>query len=94
MKSIDFTKVEAVISFEGETREFNVAKRLGNLMMFNSSVLLDIGFEDLAKEIYYSNGAVEVDEKYVPYIEQIVTNSEFIAAVKRAVIKLLRTASV
>lgn len=89
MKKVDFTNIEAVVSFEGEKRTFNIAKRLGNLMMFNSSVLLDIGFEDLAKRIYYSEGEVEIDENYVPFIKQIVTNSEFIAAVKRAVIKLL-----
>lgn len=89
MKHIDFTKIEAIVSFEGEKRVFNIAQRLGNLMMFNSSVLLDIGFEDLAKTIYYSTGEVEIDEKYVPAIQQIVVNSEFIAAVKRTVTELL-----
>ena len=94
MKRIDFTKIETVINFEGDKRTFNIAKKLGNLMKYNSTILLDIGFENLAEAIYYSDGPVDIDDKYVPAMEQVVLNSEFIAAVKRSVISLLRTANV
>ena len=89
MITIDFTKLKVQVSFDGTEREFNVAKALGNGMMYNSSVLLDIGFEDLARKIYYSTGDVEVPEQYAQHIVQVVTESNFIAAVKRTLIQKL-----
>ena len=59
------------------------------MMMYNGSVLLDIGFEDLARDIYYSTGEVEVDEKYANAIAQVVRQSQLIAAIKRELITRL-----
>lgn len=56
---INFKKIEAQTSFEGAKQTFDVAETVGNEMMYNGSILLDIGFEDLAREIYYSKDAVE-----------------------------------
>ena len=79
---INFKKIEAQTSFEGAKQTFDVAETVGNEMMYNGSILLDIGFEDLAREIYYSKDAVEIPEL-------VVKNSRLIAAVKRAVINQL-----
>lgn len=51
---INFRKIEAQTSFEGGRQTFDAAETVGNEMMYNGSILLDIGFEDLAKSIYYS----------------------------------------
>lgn len=87
---IDFTKVIVEVDFEGHTIEMNLAKQLGNMMKYGSSVLLDIGFEELAKEIYYSNGEVEIPEQYKEPIIQVVKECNFIACVKRTLIGMLK----
>lgn len=86
---VNFKELEAQISFDGTKQTFDIAKRLGNMMMYNSSILLDIGFEDLAKTIYYSEGEVEVPEQYCDAIIEVVKQSSFIAAIKREVINQL-----
>ena len=89
MKKIDFTKLEVQVSFDGTKKVFNVAKTVGNGMMYNGSVLLDVGFEDLARAIYYSDGEVEIPPQYVPAIIEIVKESAFIATIKRTLIIML-----
>lgn len=86
---INFKQLEAQTSFEGAKQTFDITRDLGNMMMYNSSILLDIGFEDLAKEIYYSEGEVEVPEQYCDAIIKVVRQSSFIAAIKREVINRL-----
>lgn len=86
---INFRKLEAQTSFEGTKQTFDIAETVGNEMMFNGSVVMDIGFEDLAKEIYYSKEAVEIPERYAKPIELVVKNSRLIAAVKREIIHQL-----
>ena len=86
---INFKKIEAQTSFEGAKQTFDVAETVGNEMMYNGSILLDIGFEDLVREIYYSKDAVEIPEQYCKALELVVKNSRLIAAVKRAVINQL-----
>lgn len=86
---INFKEIEAQTSFEGGKQTFDIAETLGNEMMFNGSILLDIGFEDLAKAIYYSKDAVEVPERYCKALELVVKNSRLIAAVKREIINQL-----
>lgn len=86
---INFKRLEAQTSFDGSKQTFDVAQTIGNMMMYNGSVLLDIGFEDLARDIYYSTGEVEVDEKYTNAIAQVVRQSQLIAAIKRELITRL-----
>lgn len=86
---INFKPLEVCVSFDGEKRVFDVARDLGNLMKYNGSVLLDIGFEKLAEEIYFSGGAVEVPDRYCPAIKEVVQSSGFIAAIKRELIRLM-----
>ena len=85
---INFKKIEARTSFEGAIQTFDVAK-VGNEMMYNGNLLLDIGFEDLAKAIYYSDEEVEIPANYRKAFETIIRNSRLIAAVKREIINQL-----
>lgn len=86
---INFSHLEVQVSFDGTKKVFNVARTIGNGMMYNGSVLLDIGFEDLAREIYYSDDEVEIPPQYVPAIIEIVKESAFIATIKRTLIVTL-----
>lgn len=86
---INFRKVTAPVNFDGKTAEFDVAKVLGNAMKFNGSVLLDIGFEDLAHEIYHSEGEVEIPQQYIKPLAVVVRESTFIATVKRELLNRL-----
>lgn len=86
---VNFKEIETQISFDGTKQAFDITRDLGNAMMYNSSILLDIGFEDLAKEIYYSAGEVEVPEQYCKAIIEVMKQTSFIAAVKREVINQL-----
>lgn len=87
---INFKQFEAQTSFEGARQTFDIARTLGNEMMYNGSVLLDIGFEDLAKEIYYSEDEVEIPGRYRQAVIEVVRRSSFIAAVKRELIRQLK----
>ena len=89
MKKIDFTKMEVQVSFDGTKRVFDIAKTLGNDMMYKGSVICDIGFEELARTIYFSDGPVEVPDKYIGPMLQVVNQCQYIAAVKRHLNKLL-----
>lgn len=86
---VNFKAIKVQTSFDGDMKIFDISRDMGNMMKYNGSVLLDIGFEDLAKEIYHSEGEVEVPERYQPAIIQVVKQSDFIAAIKREVINLL-----
>ena len=86
---VNFRIIEVQVSFEGEKRVFDIAREIGNMMMYNGRILLDIGFEDQARTIYYSDGEVEVPERYCKAIIEVVKQSSFIAAIKREVINLL-----
>ena len=86
---INFKRIEAQTSFEGGKQTFDTAETVGNEMMYNGSILLDIGFEELAQQIYYSSEEVEVPERYCKAMELVVKNSRLIAAVKREIINQL-----
>lgn len=88
---INFRKIEAQTSFEGGRQTFDAAETVGNEMMYNGSILLDIGFEELARQIYYSTEAVEVPERYCKALELVVKNSQLIAAIKREIINQLKS---
>lgn len=87
---INFKKYIVPINFEGQTASVDLTKTIGNAMMFNGSILLDIGFEDLAKEIYYSKDEIEIPEQYKEPISKIVKEQPFIATVKRQLLNDLK----
>ena len=86
---IDFTKIEVQVSFDGTRKKFNIAKAVGNDMMYNGSVIQDIGFEKLAEEIYYSDGEVEIPQQYMKPLAQVIMDSNYIAAIKRYLFQVL-----
>ena len=89
MKKIDFTKLEVQVSFDGTKKMLNIAKVLGNDMMYNSSVICDIGFEELARRIYFSDGPVDIPDQYIAPMVRVVNECNYIAAVKRHLKKIL-----
>lgn len=86
---IDFTKINVQVSFDGTHKTFNIAKEIGNDMMYNGSVICDIGFEELARQIYFSDGEVEIPSQYVRHILQIVLQGGYLATIKRYLISKL-----
>lgn len=86
---IDFTKIEVQVSFDGTRKTFNIAKNVGNDMMYNGSVIKDIGFEELARQIYFSDGDVEIPPQYIQSLLQVVLESNYIATIKRYLINVL-----
>ena len=86
---INFKKIEAQTSFEGTTQTFDVAQVVGNYMMYNSTILLDIGFEELARTIYYSYEEVEIPAEYCKALEAVIRKSNLMATIKREIINQL-----
>ena len=88
-KKINFTNVEATVSFNGSRKTFNVAHVLGNAMRYTGSVVGDIGFDELAKTIYFSDKEVEVPTEYVKPLVQVITDMPIMATIKRELITTL-----
>lgn len=86
---IDFTKIEVQVSFDGTRKTFNIAKNVGNDMMYNGSVIKDIGFEELARQIYFSDGEVEIPPQYIQSLLQVVLESNYLATIKRYLTNVL-----
>ncbi|MBQ3949678.1 MAG: hypothetical protein II661_04310 [Bacteroidales bacterium] len=94
MAKIDFTNLQICSSFDeealGKTHGVNIAKTLGNLMKFGNPTVPDIGFEELAKKIYFSDGPVEIPDEYKSQILSLLDFSPFNASIKRTLKKELR----
>lgn len=87
---INFKKVVAPLDFDGHTQEFDTCKFVGNTMKFSGSILLDIGFEDLAKKIYYSGDEpIEIPAEYIDGLKAAIMQSSMIATIKRELINLI-----
>lgn len=93
MITVDFTRIKHFTCFDDEDKgivsEANTAKIVGNLMKYQGPVVMDIGFEELARTIYFSDGPVEIEDKYVQGIREAVSVYPFIASIKRALLKAL-----
>lgn len=84
---INFKKVNVVINFKGEKQEFDTTTFVGNTMKFSGSILMDIGFEKLAEEIYFSKDAVIIPSQYLGAVKQAILQSNMIACLKRELIQ-------
>lgn len=82
---IDFGKVMVQHTFEGEPVAVDMRKQLGNKIHQTTG---DIGFDDLARTIYFSEGEVEVPHEYIEPLKQIVKEN-YLASVQRAFNELL-----
>ena len=83
----NFKKIQAEINF-GEFKEVDLAKELANFIHNNTT---DIGLDDVAREIYYSEGEVEISTEHANTIKAMVGSKEcpFFVAFKMAIIKQL-----
>lgn len=82
---IDFGKVMVQHEIEGEPKPFDFRRDLGNKIHQTTG---DIGFDDFAHKIYFSEGAIEVPEEYVQPLMKIVKNN-YLASAQRAFNELL-----
>nr|DAU37098.1 MAG TPA: hypothetical protein [Caudoviricetes sp.] len=82
---IDFTKLSVETSYD-KFENIDVTKNLANLI---HRCTTDYGLDDWGRELYYSDGEIEVPEKYIPAVLQFVDGSTFLACVKVAIKKVL-----
>ena len=82
---IDFGKVMVQHTFEGDPVEVDMRKQLGNKIHQTTG---DIGFDDFARTIYFSEGEVEVPQEYIEPLKQLVKEN-YLASVQRAFNELL-----
>lgn len=82
---IDFGKVMVQHTFEGDPVAVDMRKQLGNKIHQTTG---DIGFDDFARTIYFSEGEVEVPQEYIETLKQLVKEN-YLASVQRAFNELL-----
>ena len=85
---LNFKQIEVEVMF-GEFMTIDISKEVGNYIHANTP---DIGLDDVAREIYYSEGEVEVSGEYAQAIKMIVEEARcpLVASVKRAILKQLK----
>lgn len=83
----NFRKINVEVAFD-EFKELDIAKELGNYIHANTP---DIGLDDVAREIYHSEGEVEISNEHASAIIDLVSYGKclFLAAVKKAIINEL-----
>ncbi|WP_418946798.1 hypothetical protein [Phocaeicola plebeius] len=79
MKQVDFGKVKVQLTFEGNPVEFNMRKVIGNMIRQNTN---DIGLDEFARKVYFSDGPVEIPDEYIKPILGIVNLSMTVPAQK------------
>lgn len=82
---IDFGKVMVQHTFEGEKIEIDIRKQLGNKIHQTTG---DIGYDDFARDIYFSEGEIEVPMEYVEPLRNTL-KEHYLVSVQRAIYELL-----
>lgn len=82
---IDFGKVMVQHTFEGEKIEIDIRKQLGNKIHQTTG---DIGYDDFAKTIYFSEGEIEVPREYIEPLRNTL-KEHYIVSIQRAIYELL-----
>lgn len=83
----NFKKLRGEVAFD-EFKEVDIARQLGNYIHATTS---DIGLDDVARVIYYSEGEVEIPDELAQGIIDLVNRPQcnFLAWAKRAIINEL-----
>lgn len=83
----NFKRLRVEVAFD-EFKELDIARQLGNYIHSNTS---DIGLDDVARDIYHSEGEVEIPDELAQGIIGLVKHPQcnFLAGVKRAIINEL-----
>lgn len=82
---IDFGRVMVQHTFEGEAVAVDMRKQLGNKIHQTTG---DIGFDDFARTMYFSEGEIEVPKEYIGQLKEII-KANYLASVQRAFNELL-----
>lgn len=81
----NFKDLKVKMEFEGETVSFDLRKDLGNTIRRNTA---DIGLDDTARLIYFSDGEIDIPDEHIDDIIKIV-NKCYIVPVQQAVRDML-----
>ena len=83
----NFKNLNVELEFD-KFQELDITKDLGNYIHANTP---DIGMDDVARDIYRSEGEVEIPEQYAQDIVIMVKSNRcpFVVAVKKAIIAQL-----
>lgn len=83
----DFKNLMVEVSFDNFDK-VDTAKAVGNFIHANTP---DIGLDDVAREIYHSEGEIEISGQHAADIVAMVSSNQcmFLAAVKKAIVKQL-----
>lgn len=84
---INFKQLNVEVEF-GKFEKLDFAILMGNFIHANT---IDIGLDDVAREIYHSQGEMEISNEHAAMIRAMVENKNcpLLAAVKKAVIQQL-----
>lgn len=85
----NFKNIQVEVEFD-VFREMDITKGLGNYIHAKTA---DIGLDDVARDIYHSEGEIDIPEEYVPIILDMVKHPQcsLLASVKKAIINELKT---
>ena len=84
---VDFTKAKVEVTF-GEYKEMDNAKAVGNAIHQNTS---DIGVDETARNIYHSEGELEIPDEQISAIIYALSNaSTILVSAKKAALNLLK----
>ena len=79
---VDFTKAKVEVTF-GEYKEMDIAKAVGNTS--------DIGVDETARNIYHSEGELEIPDEQISAIIYALSNaSTILVSAKKAALNLLK----
>ncbi len=83
---LNLKELQVEVSPDGTIENRDVRTQMGNLLWNFSQ---DIAIADVGRDVYYSEGEIEVSDVYREGIEDLVKRSNFFAPVKRAILKQL-----
>lgn len=82
---VNFKNVKVQMTFEGEAISIDLRKDLGNAIRRNTA---DIGMDETARQIYFSDGEIEIPDEHANDIVAIASKS-FIVPIQQALKELL-----